>query len=170
MEKPGARLDNSPLKLPPRLEKLLEQIAQGPVLQADEINGLPPIKGAYLLVISLSEAFDLEISSLPPTNMQTGFYIYCGSARGPGGIKARLKRHFAKAKRRHWHIDHLTLATSKSAALPIADGDECILVSQLLNSRQFSTPVTGFGASDCSTCQSHLLFWEKSNSSHGQDL
>jgi Uri superfamily endonuclease len=151
------------IKPPLPLEKLLSEIAQGPLLQADEIDNLLPDKGAYLLIIDLTKTFDLEITTLPATLMQTGFYIYSGSARGPGGIKARLKRHFARDKRRHWHIDHLTLASTKIGALAIADGDECNLVGQLRKSRHFSTPVSGFGASDCRTCQSHLLLWDKGN-------
>lgn len=166
MARPVPKPRHTLIKPPLPLEKLLSEIAQGPLLQADEIDNLPPIKGAYLLVIDLVKAFDLAITTLPATHMRTGFYIYCGSARGPGGIKARLKRHFAKDKRRHWHVDHLTLAASKIGALAIADGDECDLVDQLRKSRKFSTPVSGFGASDCRTCQSHLLLWDKGNTAN----
>jgi hypothetical protein len=32
-------------------------------------------------------------------------FLYCGSAKGPGGSKARLSRHFKSVR---WHIDQLT--------------------------------------------------------------
>ena len=37
-----------------------------------------------------------------------GCYVYAGSARGPGGIRARVRRHLRPDKTPHWHIDQVT--------------------------------------------------------------
>jgi len=128
-------------------------------MSVDELDQLPPGKGAYLLVLTITTPFELAIKTLADHRIEAGFYIYCGSARGPGGIKARLKRHFARDKRQHWHIDHLSSKATDLRALAIFEGDECELASILIRSDGFCVPVKGFGASDCSHCQSHLLRW-----------
>jgi Uri superfamily endonuclease len=40
--------------------------------------------------------------------LPAGRYLYCGSAKGPGGLKARLSRHMRRGKSVRWHIDRLT--------------------------------------------------------------
>ena len=109
-------------------------------------------KGAYALVLHLEEPVGFNQTSLRP-----GLYVYLGSARGPGGLGARLKRHFQAEKKIHWHIDRLTTATGKIAASAIVGGDECDLVAKLLRQPKFECAATGFGSTDCRVCQSHLL-------------
>lgn len=148
-------------QLPIPLKDSIERIGRGPLLPAEDLADLPAIKGAYLLAIAINNPITLTITTLSANQIEAGFYIYCGSARGPGGIKARLKRHFSQNKRKHWHIDHLTLQASGLWALAVPDGDECQLTSELTNSKSFTIPIKGFGASDCKTCQSHLLQWNE---------
>jgi Uri superfamily endonuclease len=31
-------------------------------------------------------------------DLPAGRYLYCGSAKGPGGLKARLSRHFRRGR------------------------------------------------------------------------
>ncbi len=40
-------------------------------------------------------------------SLRQGYYIYVGSAFGPGGVNARVSRHFRNTKKLHWHIDYL---------------------------------------------------------------
>lgn len=108
---------------------------------------LPAIKGAYVLVIDIA----LPVAGLPP-----GRYLYCGSARGPGGIRARVSRHMRRGKTLRWHVDRLTEAGQVLGAWVFADGDECALVRQL---SYLPAPLPGFGSSDCTACVSHLLAW-----------
>jgi Uri superfamily endonuclease len=147
--------------LPAGLKTILQRFDGVFDLNAENIAELAPFKGAYLLVMGIRQTFDLTIPTLPGTQIDPGYYIYCGSARGSGGCRARLKRHFARDKRKHWHVDHLSLQAAFLQALAIADGDECHLAGILLQSRQFTVPVSGFGASDCKSCQSHLLHWHE---------
>ncbi|WP_338468594.1 DUF123 domain-containing protein [Novosphingobium sp. ZN18A2] len=91
--------------------------------------------------------------------MAPGWYAYAGSAKGPGGIGARLARHFRKDKRIHWHVDRLTVAAADFAALALPDGTECAIVRGLEGTGRFAHALKGFGSSDCPRCRSHLLRW-----------
>ncbi len=146
---------------PDELTHLLGSIAGSSGLTATDLETLPPFAGSYLLAITLARPFDLAISTLPATRMPAGFYVYCGSARGSGGVRARLKRHLSLAKKPHWHIDRLTRMASAREGYAIREANECDLAEQLRATGLFSMPVNGFGASDCRICDSHLLLWRE---------
>lgn len=130
----------------------------------------PAVSGAYGLVIALSRpvappvrlAASRGVGALAP-----GLYVYCGSARGPGGLRARIRRHLATTKRSRWHVDSLTLVAAEVWALPLPGATECALVAALLadsskrrrgaDALSVRIPVPGFGASDCRACPAHLL-------------
>lgn len=114
-------------------------------------------KGAYVLGITITAPISLRLRQQAETNIAAGTYYYIGSANGPGGMKARLKRHFSTTKKPHWHIDHLTLAAARISALAVPHGNECDLGQQLAASTLFKHILPGFGSSDCRTCKSHLL-------------
>ena len=40
--------------------------------------------------------------------MQPGFYVYLGSALGPGGLKSRVGPRAMAEEKCRWHIDDLT--------------------------------------------------------------
>lgn len=114
--------------------------------------------GAYLLALQIEKAFTLTIRTLPTSRLHAGFYLYCGSANGPGGLRARINRHFRKRKARHWHIDRLAERATSRAALILRRGDECALAHLIAARPDMQTPVPGFGATDCRQCESHLFF------------
>lgn len=118
-------------------------------------NPLPT--GAYLLKITLAKPVTLSGSRLAGLVLAAGDYLYAGSARGPGGIPARLKHHVSKAKKPHWHVDQLTLAAQRLESMAFPGGRECHLVAALLRLPGLSVPIPGFGASDCRLCPAHLL-------------
>ncbi|MGE4527232.1 MAG: DUF123 domain-containing protein [Rhodospirillaceae bacterium] len=105
--------------------------------------------GAYVLAVAL----DCAAAGLPP-----GRYLYCGSAKGPGGLKARLARHMRKGKAVRWHVDRITEAGRVLGVWAFPGGDECAL-AQRLAGMGFPVPIPGFGSSDCRVCESHLLAW-----------
>lgn len=114
---------------------------------------LPAVPGAYPLLIELGRPCPLPprfAGDLPP-----GAYLYLGSARGGGGIRARCTRHMARDKALRWHVDWLTTRARLVRALPFPGGDECALAHALLPLA--TVPVPGFGSSDCAACPSHLL-------------
>ena len=117
---------------------------------------LPTEKGAYLLALHLARPFAGTLRGTPFA-LSPGWYTYCGSANGPGGIKARVSRHFRSDKKSHWHVDPLTVAAEDMWSFAFPGGSECELVAFLMETSAFSQPLPGFGSSDCASCRSHLL-------------
>lgn len=67
------------------------------------------VAGIYSLIIYIAERICNDIGALGHICIDKGLYTYIGSARGFGGIEARVRRHIAKDKRRMWwHIDYIT--------------------------------------------------------------
>ena len=123
----------------------------------EDASTLAGDKGAYLIGLALSSDIALRLATCSARELKAGSYLYCGSARGAGGIAARVKRHFRRHKTPHWHLDRLTVFAEQIAALPVPGGNECDLVEQLLRSRRFEIAAAGFGSSDCRRCEGHLL-------------
>lgn len=120
---------------------------------AEEIPALP---GAYVLAIDLSELVVVSIGRNLSVPLAPGCYLYCGSAKGPGGLAARLARHMRHGKAIRWHVDNLTEAGTPLGAWTFLGGDECDLVAALSH---LPVPIEGFGSTDCQSCKSHLLRW-----------
>ena len=88
----------------------------------------PTLPGAYVLIIELAEPIEVTLRGKPKTILQGGRYLYCGSAKGSGGIRARLSRHMRPDKMIHWHVDLLTDAGRVTGAWTFPGRDECELV------------------------------------------
>ncbi len=113
--------------------------------------------GTYAVILGAKEQKQIQIGRLRLLDIKIGYYIYIGSAFGPGGIKARVSRHFRK-KKAHWHIDYLTESIKLQAAWLSYNGDrlEHIWANLLENNNDYSS-IKGFGCSDCK-CYSHLFY------------
>ncbi len=116
--------------------------------------------GSYALIVRLDVTTSLLVGRLGLHRLLSGFYVYVGSALGPGGLRARLQRHLRpkEMKRPHWHIDALT-AAAEIDELWWATGTqrrECDWAFTLA-SIGFLTP-RSFGASDC-RCPGHLIYF-----------
>jgi Uri superfamily endonuclease len=120
-----------------------------------------------VLVIDLDRPLAIALPGHDPACLPPGRYLYCGSARGPGGLRARLARHMRRGKRRHWHVDLLTEAGRVAGAWIVPGGDECALVAALSH---LPMPIPGFGASDCRRCRSHLLWQPTRGGTQAVDL
>jgi Uri superfamily endonuclease len=121
------------------------------------IEQLPKNPGAYVLFFNLRASLRLDIAALDYPLAARGRYAYCGSARGPGGLRARIARHLRADKALHWHIDRLSASADMSAVAYTIDGSECALLDRLLAGTGASVPIPGFGSSDCRHCSSHLV-------------
>jgi histidyl-tRNA synthetase len=122
----------------------------------------PALPGAYVLVIALDQPLIVTVPAHARHVLPAGRYLYCGSARGPGGLRARLSRHMRSPKSIHWHVDRLTEAGRIDGAFVFPDGDECALVARLSH---LQAPIAGFGSTDCKRCRSHLLAWPREDDS-----
>ena len=154
----SARSVPGPQTLPAELTRCLHDRARL-VPARPPFTELSRVPGAYALIVRLEGPRRLDITRLGAPVLRPGWYIYVGNAYGPGGLGARLERHCRADKATHWHIDHLTALGSIRALAVQPDGDECAIVATLSGLGDFAHAVKGFGASDCRTCQSHLLVW-----------
>lgn len=127
----------------------------------ETLRQLPKVAGAYVLVIELARDLALENKRFAGTVLPKGTYLYCGSANGPGGIAARVKRHCNPAKKPHWHVDELTSngAGRVVSVLVVPGGNECEIRASIAAQPDMTSeiPVPGFGSSDCVFCPSHLI-------------
>jgi Domain of unknown function DUF123 len=74
---------------------------------AQEGAMIPASPGTYALVLRCSTTRTVRIGRIGTIRLMPGWYVYIGSAFGPGGLRARIGHHTARAARPHWHIDHL---------------------------------------------------------------
>ena len=116
---------------------------------------IPDLAGAYVLVIDLAEPVRVTIGG-HTWRLESGRYLYCGSAHGPGGLHARVARHMRRGKPIRWHVDQLTERGRVRGALTFPGRRECALAAQLAH---LPVPIPGFGSSDCRRCASHLFAW-----------
>ncbi len=117
--------------------------------------------GSYVLILRVDAAVQLaiQIGRLGELAAQPGYYLYIGSAFGPGGVAARVQRHLRLDKRQHWHIDYLRPYATPTAVWCTYDAQprEHLWASVCAQLPHVSRPMSGFGASDCH-CDTHLFY------------
>jgi Uri superfamily endonuclease len=117
-------------------------------------------RGVYTLLLSLPAPQTLPIGRLGAFRFPAGYYLYVGSALGPGGLSARLARHCRAEKKRHWHIDHLRAAARLEGAWALTTDRraECRWAAAAQVLPGANLPAPRFGASDC-RCPAHLFHY-----------
>jgi Uri superfamily endonuclease len=130
---------------------------------ADRISAadeLPPLPGSYALALRLPQARTLRVGRLGRLEFPAGVWLYVGSARGPGGLRARVGRHWRGPAHARWHVDYLRrTAEPLGAAVRVADAAlECRWAALLAGAPHWAAGPKGFGASDC-RCATHLFEW-----------
>jgi Uri superfamily endonuclease len=119
---------------------------------------LPAKSGTYVLVLQQAKLAILTIGKAGTFNFAPGYYLYVGSAFGPGGLRARLGRHLTGSATSRWHIDYLRRASTPTAAWYSTSSDRCEHDwAGMLGGPCGYRPVAGFGASDCD-CETHLFY------------
>lgn len=124
--------------------------------------------GGYLLTLKAQRNVKMEVGRLGLLSLPAGYYVYVGSALGPGGVEARVKRHLKlygrKAGRLKWHVDWLLTSPRFTLveALKI-EGEgrvECLVSRRLEAAADWTVP--GFGSSDCREgCKGHLHYFKR---------
>ena len=116
------------------------------------------MKGTYALVLRLERQAEIAIGKLGTFTFPAGYYLYVGSALGPGGLEARLAHHRRRDKKLRWHIDYLLEHAQLVEVWSAASTDklECLWAQAARELAGGEIPVPGFGSSDC-RCPSHLI-------------
>src|SRR5512143_3835048 len=116
--------------------------------------------GIYVLALWLEAPRVISVGRLGEWTFPAGWYLYVGSAQGPGGMPARLVRHrrrLASGKKARWHVDYLREQAVWGGAWGLAAAErlECTWAGVLRRLPGAEVVVRGFGASDC-RCPGHL--------------
>lgn len=123
-----------------------------------ELGNIPAKPGTYALILSSLARRSIRVGRLGTLRLRPGFYIYVGSALGPGGLRARIAHHLRRAKRPRWHIDYLRACLKPDQIWyfcdPMRCEHQCAKALEIVAGR--SVPLSKFGASDC---DSHLFFF-----------
>jgi Uri superfamily endonuclease len=118
-------------------------------------------KGSYILVLQLDHAIDdLQVGRLGRFSFPAGYYLYVGSAFGPGGLAARMSHHERREKARlHWHVDYLRAHAELREAWAVSGPQhmECRWCAALVAEPGVSIPAAGFGSRDTG-CSAHLFY------------
>jgi Uri superfamily endonuclease len=124
--------------------------------------------GTYIVVLKSIIERPVTVGKLGTLSVNPGYYVYIGSAFGPGGLKARIKHHCNPTRRPHWHLDYLSPILRLCEIWYTYDKiqREHQWAAIHAQTRGALQPLSGFGASDC-CCRSHLFFYQsKPSGSH----
>lgn len=113
-------------------------------------------------MLQLESARKIRVGRLGSFDCPRGFYVYVGSAFGPGGLAARLRRHLRPVKRLHWHIDYLRRCSACDQIwFSLSEQRlEHPWAAVLAGLPDALMPIPKFGATDCS-CAAHLYFFRR---------
>ncbi len=119
--------------------------------------------GSYALLLHAAHEQLIEVGACGTLHILPGWYIYVGSALGPGGLRGRINHHLRLASRPHWHIDYLRRATELAAIWfePSPARLEHLWAQSVAAQPGAQLPLPRFGASDCA-CAAHLFFFSAS--------
>ncbi|MCR4407387.1 MAG: DUF123 domain-containing protein [Anaerolineae bacterium] len=120
-------------------------------------------KGTYALLLHLDQPELIQVGRLGKFTFPAGWYVYVGSARGPGGLAARLARHrrrVADDKRLRWHVDYLRERARLVEVWSAASGQrlECAWARAFADAPGAEIPIPRFGSFDC-RCPAHLIYF-----------
>ena len=121
------------------------------------------LQGPYVLLLHQPAPQATVVGALGAVRFPVGWYVYVGSAHGPGGLAARLARHRRRTKDRlHWHIDyirtHMELVEIWTSSCDARQECEWAAAVSALSGVSIIAP--RFGASDC-RCASHLFHFNR---------
>jgi len=121
---------------------------------------LPHQTGTYALIYFTVTQQTIAVGRLGLLHVQPGWWVYIGSAFGPGGIQGRVSRHLSAGPVRHWHIDYFKPAAVIKEVWYNTDStrQEHEWARIFLGLPGAQIPLKRFGATDCS-CPTHLIYF-----------
>lgn len=128
--------------------------------------------GTYALLLKLDRQERITVGKLGTFDFPAGYYLYVGSALGPGGLQARLARYQRGSRsssqpgfsqtgtKLHWHVDYLLQRARLVEVWSVASEErlECKWSEVARGLSGAQGPVRGFGSSDC-RCAAHLIYF-----------
>lgn len=114
--------------------------------------------GTYAVIFQCHSKAKQQVGQWGMMSLRKGYYVYVGSAFGPGGVKARVSHHCCNTKKPNWHIDYL-----RKFMRPVNVWYTCDprrlehRWAKVFLKNNVMSPFRGFGCSDCD-CYSHLFF------------
>ena len=122
------------------------------------MNELPSHPGTYALVFAVEKPARVQVGALGEVQIPEGWFVYVGSAFGPGGLRGRLGHHTRPVVKAHWHIDYLREFISLQEVWYSESSThlEHTWAAELEKLSETAIPLKGFGASDCN-CTAHLF-------------
>ena len=117
--------------------------------------------GTYAIVLKPDGERSIKIGKLGMLRVQAGYYVYVGSAFGPGGLNARIAHHKRQSQRPRWHIDFLRVIAEICEVWYTHDPEprEHQWAESLAGIKGVTAPFPGFGSSDCN-CLAHLYHFK----------
>lgn len=118
--------------------------------------------GTYALLLACQSVGPVRVGRLGTLQLERGFYVYVGSALGPGGLASRIQHHGQIAVRPHWHVDYLRAACDLLEVwfTPDATRHEHSWAEAVARLPGAGMPMPGFGSSDCD-CEAHLFWFQR---------
>lgn len=115
--------------------------------------------GTYALILANDSVQVVTVGQLGPLELRPGWYVYVGSARGPGGLAARVGRHMRPEKKRRWHIDYVRPHAELREVwfMHGTENRECQWAVTFAEMSRAELPFPRFGSCDC-RCASHLIW------------
>jgi Uri superfamily endonuclease len=123
---------------------------------------LPRIKGTYaVLFYCATKVVSLPRGCAGKYTLRPGWYVYIGSAFGPGGVCARVSRHLSKGAPVRWQIDRTKRYLTPHAVWFTVDAKkrECLWARSVLKMPKASY-LSRVGSSDCD-CPAHFVVFDK---------
>lgn len=136
------------------------RITQTPATVVRDQQRVTSCPGSYVLILQSLCRCRVQIGRLGDLVQQPGFYLYIGSALGPGGVSARVAHHQRLTKKPRWHLDYLRPGVEPVEVWYCCDArPREQLWANVINTLSGATvPLVGFGASDTPDV-SHLFFF-----------
>ena len=114
--------------------------------------------GSYAVILENRKQATIDVGRRIQLAIEPGYYLYVGSAFGPGGLRARVGRHARPDKKRRWHIDfiraHMDFQYAWCSYSPV-NQEHCW--AGLLQTQMSYKALPGIGCSDC-RCETHLFY------------
>lgn len=139
-----------------------EDFTDAAMRHAKRLAFIPEAPGSYALLFRCNFARRVRVGALGVVATEPGWYLYVGSAFGPGGLRARIARHARGHKVKRWHVDYLRpfLRMEEVWYCQAPRNLEHRWADRLLDLAYATSsavvPLAKFGAGDCA-CRTHLV-------------